>query len=100
MGVLGWIVLGLIVGAIATGILPAGWRVDRHFDPRSSWSDRRRLDRQCARHSAETFWSIQTWLVAIAGEVLVLFISGPSPCVGERPRFYPFLLGFHLLQSE
>jgi hypothetical protein len=28
----------------------------------------------------ETFWSIQTWRVAIAGEVLVLFISGPSPC--------------------
>lgn len=79
MGIIGWIVLGLIAGAIAkailkdsapggflgtlvlgvVGALVGGWLGSVLFDA-----------------PLENFWSLQTWLLAIAGSVLVLWIFG------------------------
>jgi uncharacterized membrane protein YeaQ/YmgE (transglycosylase-associated protein family) len=79
MGIIGWIVLGLIAGAIAKAILPGrqpggllltlvlgvvgallgGWIGSAIFGVGLS-----------------TFWSIQTWIVAILGSIVVLLIFG------------------------
>ncbi len=75
MGLLGWIVLGLVVGAIAKAIMPGkdpggiiitillgvvgallgGFIGSRLFNV-----------------GLENFWSIQTWLVALVGALIVL----------------------------
>ena len=77
MGIIGWIVLGLIAGAIAKAIMPGkdpggliitlllgvvgallgGFIGSRLFDD-----------------GLENFWSIQTWLLAIVGSLIVLGI--------------------------
>jgi uncharacterized membrane protein YeaQ/YmgE (transglycosylase-associated protein family) len=77
MGIIGWIVLGLIAGAIAKAIMPGkdpggliitlllgvvgallgGFIGSRLFDV-----------------GLENFWSIQTWLLAIVGSLIVLGI--------------------------
>lgn len=79
MGIIGWIILGLIVGAIAKAIMPGnqgggliatlilgvigavvgGWIGTALFDV-----------------GLQDFWSLQTWVVAIIGAVVVLFIYG------------------------
>ncbi|MGH3940544.1 MAG: GlsB/YeaQ/YmgE family stress response membrane protein [Pseudonocardiaceae bacterium] len=77
MGIIGWIVLGLIAGAIAKAIMPGkdpggiiitmllgvvgallgGFLGSRIFNV-----------------GLREFWSIQTWLVAIIGSIIVLAI--------------------------
>lgn len=79
MGFLGWIVLGLIAGALAKLILPGkqgggiiatlllgvvgallgGWLGSVLFDV-----------------DINEFWSLETWLLAIGGAILVLLIWG------------------------
>ncbi|WP_108718294.1 GlsB/YeaQ/YmgE family stress response membrane protein [Miniimonas sp. S16] len=79
MGFIGWIVLGLIAGAIAKAILKdrapggflgtlilgvvgavvGGWLGSLIFDA-----------------PLEDFWSLQTWVLAIIGSVIVLWIVG------------------------
>ena len=79
MGFLGWIVLGLIAGALAKLILPGkqgggiiatlllgvvgallgGWLGSVLFDV-----------------DINEFWSLETWLLAIGGSILVLLIWG------------------------
>ena len=79
MGILGWIILGLIAGAIAKLILPGrqggglivtlllgvvgallgGWLGSVLFNV-----------------PLEDFWSLQTWLLAIGGAIIVLLIWG------------------------
>jgi len=77
MGIIAWIILGLIAGAIAKAILPGpggllgtlvvgvvgallgGWLGSAIFGI-----------------GLEDFWSLQTWLVAIIGAVVVLLIWG------------------------
>lgn len=79
MGFLGWIVLGLIAGALAKLILPGkqgggiittlilgvvgallgGWLGSIIFDV-----------------GVDEFWSLSTWLLAIGGSILVLLIWG------------------------
>lgn len=79
MGFLGWIVLGLIAGAIAKAIMPGkqgggclttlllgvlgavlgGWLGSQIFDV-----------------GIDRFWSLSTWLLAIGGALIVLFIWG------------------------
>lgn len=79
MTIIAWIILGLIVGVIGKAIMPGriatgwlgtillgivgalvgGWLGSILFDV-----------------ELEGFFSIETWLVAIAGTVLVLFIAG------------------------
>ncbi len=79
MGFIGWIVLGLIAGAIAKAIMPGeqgggllatlllgvvgailgGWIGSIVFDV-----------------GVDEFWSLATWLLAIGGALLVLVIWG------------------------
>ena len=79
MGFIGWIVLGLIAGAIAKAIMPGkqgggilvtlllgvigavlgGWLGSAIFGV-----------------SIDEFWSLATWLLAIGGALIVLFIWG------------------------
>ncbi|GAA4473432.1 GlsB/YeaQ/YmgE family stress response membrane protein [Enteractinococcus fodinae] len=79
MGFIGWIVLGLIAGAIAKAIMPGkqgggilvtlllgvvgavlgGWIGSAIFGV-----------------GIDEFWSLATWLLAIGGALIVLFIWG------------------------
>ncbi len=73
MGFFGWIILGLIAGTIAKTILkdraPGGWLGS--------------LGSAIFGVGLENFWSLQTWLIAILGALLVLFIYG---LLGGRRR--------------
>jgi uncharacterized membrane protein YeaQ/YmgE (transglycosylase-associated protein family) len=79
MGILGWIVLGLIAGAIAKLILPGkqggGWIVTLLLGVVGAllggW-----LGSVLFNTPLEDFWSLQTWLLAIAGAIVVLLIWG------------------------
>ncbi|WP_431712001.1 GlsB/YeaQ/YmgE family stress response membrane protein [Glutamicibacter uratoxydans] len=79
MGFLGWIVLGLIAGAIAKAIKPGeqggGWLATLLLGIVGAvvggWLGSLLFD-----VSLENFWSIQTWLLAIGGSLVVLLIWG------------------------
>jgi len=79
MGILGWIVLGLIAGAIAKLILPGrqggGWIVTLLLGVVGAllggW-----LGSVLFGVGLEEFWSLQTWLLAIGGAIIVLLIWG------------------------
>ncbi|HLU64589.1 MAG TPA: GlsB/YeaQ/YmgE family stress response membrane protein [Protaetiibacter sp.] len=79
MGILGWIVLGLIAGAIAKLILPGkqggGWIVTILLGIVGAllggWIGSLLFD-----VSIDEFWSLSTWLLAIAGSIIVLLIWG------------------------
>jgi uncharacterized membrane protein YeaQ/YmgE (transglycosylase-associated protein family) len=79
MGILGWIVLGLIAGAIAKLILPGrqggGWIVTLLLGVVGAllggWLGSVLFDAPL-----EDFVSIQTWLLAIGGAIIVLLIWG------------------------
>ena len=79
MGFLGWIVLGLIAGAIAKLILPGkqggGWIVTLILGVVGAllggW-----LGSLLFNTGLQDFFSIQTWLLAIGGSIVVLLIWG------------------------
>lgn len=79
MGILGWIVLGLIAGAIAKLILPGrqggGWIVTILLGIVGAllggWIGSMLFD-----VSIDEFWSLETWLLAIGGSIIVLLIWG------------------------
>lgn len=79
MGILGWIVLGLLAGAIAKLILPGnqggGWFVTLILGIVGAllggW-----LGSVLFNAPLEDFFSIQTWLLAIGGSIVVLLIWG------------------------
>ncbi|PZQ91635.1 MAG: GlsB/YeaQ/YmgE family stress response membrane protein [Leifsonia xyli] len=79
MGFIGWIVLGLIAGAIAKLILPGrqggGWIVTLLLGVVGAllggW-----LGSLLFNVSLADFWSLQTWLLAIGGSIIVLLIWG------------------------
>ncbi|MFT4029126.1 MAG: GlsB/YeaQ/YmgE family stress response membrane protein [Protaetiibacter sp.] len=79
MGFLGWIVLGLIAGAIAKLILPGkqggGWFVTLLLGVVGAllggW-----LGSLLFNVKIEEFWSLSTWLLAIGGSIIVLLIWG------------------------
>ncbi len=79
MGILGWIVLGLIAGAIAKLILPGrqggGWIATLLLGVVGAllggW-----LGSVLFNVGLENFWSLQTWLLAIGGAIVVLLIWG------------------------
>ena len=88
MGILGWILLGLVAGVIAKAILPGddpggiivtiligiagaiigGFIGHALFD--ADWRDE--------------FWDVSTWLSAIFGSIILLLIY--RALVGRRPR--------------
>ena len=79
MSFIGWIILGLIAGAIAKAILPGkmggGWLITLILGVVGAlvggW-----LGTVLFNVGIGDFFSIQTWLVAIAGSVVVLLIYG------------------------
>jgi uncharacterized membrane protein YeaQ/YmgE (transglycosylase-associated protein family) len=79
MGIIGWIVLGLIAGAIAKAILPGrqggGWLMTLLLGVVGAliggW-----IGSAIFGIGLEEFWSFQTWIVAILGAILVLAIWG------------------------
>ncbi|MGV8911014.1 MAG: GlsB/YeaQ/YmgE family stress response membrane protein [Rhodoglobus sp.] len=79
MGIIGWIVLGLIAGAIAKAILPGrqggGWIATLILGVIGALVGGF-VGGAIFGIGLQEFFSIQTWLVAIAGSVLVLFIYG------------------------
>lgn len=79
MGIIGWIVLGLIAGAIAKAILPGrqggGWIITIVLGIVGALLGGF-IGSAIFGIGLEEFWSLQTWIVAILGAVLVLFIYG------------------------
>ncbi|MCU1584403.1 MAG: GlsB/YeaQ/YmgE family stress response rane protein [Microbacteriaceae bacterium] len=79
MGIIGWIILGLIAGAIAKAILPGrqggGWLVTLLLGVVGAllggW-----IGSAIFGIGLENFWSLQTWLIAIIGSIVVLLIYG------------------------
>lgn len=79
MGILGWIVLGLVAGAIAKLILPGrqggGWIITLILGIVGALLGGF-LGSVLFNAPLEDFFSIQTWLLAIGGSILVLLIYG------------------------
>ena len=79
MGIIGWIVLGLIAGAIAKAIKPGeqggGWLTTMLLGVVGAliggW-----IGSVVFNVGLENFWSLQTWIVAILGSLLVLVVWG------------------------
>lgn len=88
MGILGWIVLGLIAGAIAKAIVPGrmggGWLITLVLGVVGALLGGF-IGSAIFGIGLETFWSIQTWIVAILGAILVLLIYGLATR-GSRSR--------------
>jgi uncharacterized membrane protein YeaQ/YmgE (transglycosylase-associated protein family) len=79
MGILGWIVLGLIAGAIAKAILPGrqggGWLVTLLLGVVGALLGGF-LGGLILGVNLGTFFDIRTWLLAVAGSIIVLLIWG------------------------
>lgn len=79
MGIIGWIILGLIAGAIAKAILPGtqggGWIITLILGVVGAVLGGF-IGSQVFGIGLEGFFSIQTWLLAIGGAILVLLIYG------------------------
>ncbi|WP_461635066.1 GlsB/YeaQ/YmgE family stress response membrane protein [Glutamicibacter soli] len=81
MGILGWIILGLIAGAIAKAIKPGeqggGWLATLLLGVVGAvvggWIGSALFDVEIDR-----FWSLSTWLLAIGGSLIVLVLWGAS----------------------
>ncbi|MEZ2372289.1 GlsB/YeaQ/YmgE family stress response membrane protein [Arthrobacter sp. RCC_34] len=79
MGFLGWIILGLIAGAIAKAITPGehggGWLSTLILGVVGAlvggW-----IGSALFHEGVNSFWSLGSWLLAIGGAVLVLVIWG------------------------
>ena len=79
MGILGWIVLGLIAGAIAKAIKPGqqggGWIATLLLGIVGAlvggW-----IGSAIFNVGINQFWSLSTWLLAIGGSLVVLVIWG------------------------
>ena len=87
MGILGWIVLGLIVGAIAKAILPGrqrgGWLVTLLLGIVGALLGGF-LGSAIFNVGLGSFFEIRTWLLAIAGSLIVLLIWGLVTRGGRR----------------
>lgn len=79
VGIIGWIVLGLIAGAIAKAVLPGnqggGWLVTLVLGVVGALLGGF-IGSAVFNIGLENFWSLQTWIVAILGSILVLLIYG------------------------
>jgi uncharacterized membrane protein YeaQ/YmgE (transglycosylase-associated protein family) len=77
MGILGWIVLGLVAGAIAKLIMPGndpgGFIVTILLGIIGAVIGGFIGSRIFGR-GLETFWNLQTWIVAIIGSLILLII--------------------------
>ncbi|MFJ2619777.1 GlsB/YeaQ/YmgE family stress response membrane protein [Glutamicibacter sp. NPDC087344] len=79
MSILGWIVLGLVAGAIAKAIKPGeqggGWLATLLLGVVGAvvggW-----IGSAVFGEGVDKFWSLSTWLLAICGSLIVLVIWG------------------------
>jgi len=79
MGFIGWIVLGLIAGAIAKAILPGkqggGWIATLILGVVGAllggW-----LGSAIFHVDLGSFWDLKTWILSIVGAIIVLLIWG------------------------
>lgn len=79
MGFIGWIILGLIAGAIAKAIKPGkqggGWLATLVLGVVGAivggW-----IGSALFKVDINSFWDISTWLLAIGGSLIVLIIWG------------------------
>jgi uncharacterized membrane protein YeaQ/YmgE (transglycosylase-associated protein family) len=79
MGIIGWILLGLLAGAIAKGILPGrqggGWIITLVLGIAGALLGGF-IGSALFGVGISDFFSISTWLLAIGGSILVLLIYG------------------------
>ena len=79
MGIIGWIVLGLLAGAIAKAIMPGtqggGWLATLVLGVVGALLGGF-IGSAIFNIGLDTFWSLQTWIVAILGALLALVIWG------------------------
>ncbi|WP_028707306.1 GlsB/YeaQ/YmgE family stress response membrane protein [Propionicicella superfundia] len=79
MGFLGWIVLGLLAGAIAKAILPGkqsgGWLATLLLGVVGALLGGF-IGSALFNIGLGTFWDLRTWLLAIGGSLLALFVWG------------------------
>ena len=79
MGILGWIVLGLIAGAIAKLILPGrqggGWIITIILGIVGAILGGF-IGKRSSASTLGTFFDLRTWLLAIGGAIVVLLIYG------------------------
>ena len=79
MSIIGWIVLGLIAGAIAKALLPGtqggGWIVTIILGIVGALLGGF-IGSVLFNVNINEFWSLTTWLLAIGGSILVLLIYG------------------------
>lgn len=79
MGIIGWIILGLVAGAIAKAILPGsqggGWIITLVLGVVGALLGGF-LGSVLFNAPLQDFFSIQTWLLAIGGSIVVLLIYG------------------------
>ena len=79
MGIIGWIILGLIAGAIAKAILPGtqggGWVITLILGVVGALLGGF-LGSAIFGIGLEGFFDISTWLLAIGGAIIVLLIYG------------------------
>ena len=79
MSIIGWIVLGLIAGAIAKTILPGrqggGWIATLILGIVGALVGGF-IGSAIFGVDIQEFWSLETWLVAIGGSIVVLLIYG------------------------
>ncbi len=79
MGIIGWIILGLIAGAIAKAILPGrqggGWLITLVLGVVGALLGGF-IGSQIFGVGIEGFFDLSTWLLAIGGSILVLLIYG------------------------
>lgn len=77
MGILGWIVLGLVAGAIAKLIMPGndpgGFIVTILLGIIGAIIGGF-IGSRIFGYGLETFWNLQTWIVAIIGSLILLII--------------------------
>lgn len=87
MSIIGWIILGLIAGAIAKAILPGrqggGWIITLLLGIVGAllggW-----IGSAIFNVNISSFWSLSTWLLAIGGSIIVLLIYGLITRGGRR----------------
>ena len=79
MGIIGWIILGLAAGAIAKAILPGnqggGWLITLLLGVVGALLGGF-IGSAVFGIGLEGFFSIQTWLLALGGAIVVLLIYG------------------------
>jgi len=80
MGILGWIILGLLAGAIAKAIMPGaqggGWLTTLVLGIVGALLGGFLASFLFDRQGISNFFSLGTWITAIVGSLIVLFLWG------------------------